>query len=59
MTTAWECERCSARGKVEHPRQADAWDVVQRILDDHTAKSRGCLGGRNDIRCWQPERVHA
>lgn len=48
MRTYWFCERCRAKGAVQHEAHAGVWEVYQKLIAAHV--KNGCDAGVRRVR---------
>lgn len=54
MITRYECDKCWTLASVRHAKDAGAWEVAEKILEDHDRRWPKCKAGFDEIRCWLP-----
>jgi hypothetical protein len=52
MRTYWFCERCWAKGSVQHDSHAGVWEVYEKLIRAHVKKGQplGCDTGVSKVR---------
>ena len=56
MIERWRCEVCKTPGSVRFKANSGVWEVVMKISDDHTRRSKHCQARLSDLRLLPKER---